>query len=98
MSNSNEYVVLSQSELTIRKGEIMLTGLDVETLMEHQEVFIRFINKGINKIQADLGNFKYVGREAEATIEVNTLRELIKSITKTAGTYKAYIKAQEDKK
>lgn len=56
------------------------------------------MNKCINKIQADLGNLLYVGKEEEAVKEINTLREAIKSIDKTILAYKAYIQKQEDEK
>lgn len=52
----------------------------------------------MNKIQADLGNLLYTGREAEAVLELKCLREAIKSIDKTVEAYKAYMtKLQEAK-
>ena len=97
MSNA-DYVVLSKSELDIRKWEIIFTGDDVEKLIEAKTIFIKFLNKCINKIQADLGNLQYVWKEAEAVKEISTLREAIKSIDKTILAYKAYIQKIEDEK
>lgn len=96
--NNTDYVVISKSELEIRKWEIIFTGDDVEKLIEWKVVFKKFLNKCINKIQADLGNLLYVGKEEEAVKEINTLREAIKSIDKTILAYKAYIQKQEDEK
>lgn len=97
MSNA-DYVVVSKSELTIRKGEIIFSGDDVEKLIEWRDVFKKFLNKSINKIQADLGTLLYVKREAEAYAEMNALREAIKWIDKTVDAYKSYLQKIEDDK
>jgi hypothetical protein len=97
MSNF-DYIVLSKSELEIRQWEIVFNWDDVERLIEWRKVFTKFLNKSINKIQADLWSLLYIKREAEAYVEINALREVIKSIDKTVIAYKAYLQKIENDK
>lgn len=94
----NEYIVLSKSELKIREWEIVLTWMDVEELLEHEDVYIKLLNKWIHKIQADLWNLLYAGRESEAYIWINTLKEQIKSWKKMRDKYKSHLQQIEKEK
>lgn len=94
----SEYVVLSKTELDFREWEIILTWLDVEALIEHRELFKKFLMKSIHKIQSDLWMLKYTWREAEAVLQIETIRQLMKSLDKTLETYRSFIDEQEKKK
>jgi hypothetical protein len=95
---SRDYVIISKSEHEIAKDAVVLTGDDLEKIIEHRGSFVKFLTKSIHKYQADHGNFLDVGKEAETYLAINTIKELIKSIDGTYEQYKAYMKEEQERK
>lgn len=60
---SRDYVIVPKSEYNVAKDAVVLTGDDIENIIEHRGSFVKFLTKSIHKYQADHGNFLDVGRE-----------------------------------
>jgi len=94
----SDFIIISKSEYDIAKNAIVLTGKDIENIIEHRDSFIKFLTKSVHKYQADHWNLLDVGKEAETYIAIKTLQDLIASIDGTYEQYKAYMKEEQERK
>ena len=92
---SSSYVIMPKNEFEFRKSEIVLTAENVEELIEHKDVFVKFLNKSIHKVQSDLWSLEYIWKESVAVIEITTIREVIKSMDTLIEMYKKHIEELE---
>jgi len=69
-----EYLIISKDELSIRKNEITMNTNEVQELLTYQDVFKKYLQKKVNEIQAQLGNCKLQGKEANAYIAIETIK------------------------
>lgn len=49
----SDFIIISKSEYDIAKNAIVLTGKDIENIIEHRDSFIKFLTKSVHKYQAD---------------------------------------------
>ena len=50
-----KYVIMTDDELSLRKGEIVLTRDEVAEMIALKEIFYKFIKKSIISLQVSLG-------------------------------------------
>lgn len=84
-STTKTYVILSEDELALRKGEIVLTTADAEELLEYQDVFLKFLDKTRFSYQIELSKGTYKGKEEfiyNAISAVDEIKEGLKSVEK----------------
>lgn len=99
MSTSDgEYIILSRSEKKMKDNQIFFSAQELETLIECKDTIIKFLKKSIHKIQADLWNFNYVGKEWEAYAQAAWLKLMIDWLDNTLNMYKQFIKEEAEEK
>ena len=60
-------------------------------LLEYSDIIIKWLKKNINRIQTKLALCELQGRENEAYISIDTIKNLIKSLEETEKTYQDFL-------
>lgn len=94
---TTEYVMISKSELNIKKNEIFMSAAEVEELIEYGDIFKKYLTKKIHEFQAQLWACKLVGKENEAYVAINTLQWIIEGIDKSWESYRQFKEEQKKK-
>lgn len=94
----NEFILIPLQEYTLRDKEVHFSETDLQILLEYQDVFDRFIEKGINRIQSWLWLLQYVQNEQSAYIGIKTLKELQESVRNSWDTYRDFKEERQAKK
>lgn len=85
------FILIDEREHKLRENEIKMSAWEVSELVEYNDVIIKWLKKNINRIQTKLALCELQGKEQEAYISINTIKELIKSLEETEKTYKEFI-------
>lgn len=85
------FIFIDENEHKLRENEIKMSAWEVSELVEYNDVIIKWLKKNINRIQTKLALCELQGKENEAYISINTIKELIKSLEETEKTYKEFI-------
>ena len=85
------FILIDEREHKLRENEIRMSAWEVSELVEYNDVIIKWLKKNINRIQTKLALCELQGKEEEAYISINTIKELIKSLEETEKTYKEFI-------
>lgn len=88
---TSEYVIVSKSELDLKKWAVEFTLIDLERIVEYRESFVKFLDKSIHKLQSDHWLLKDVGKEGETYIAINTIQSLKQSLEWTFEMFKQHI-------
>lgn len=85
------FIFIDENEHKLRENEIKMSAWEVSELVEYNDVIIKWLKKNINRIQTKLALCELQGKEEEAYISINTIKELIKSLEETEKTYKEFL-------
>ena len=85
------FIFIDENEHKLRENEIKMSAWEVSELVEYNDVIIKWLKKNINRIQTKLALCELQGKEEEAYISINTIKELIKSLEETEKIYKEFI-------
>ena len=85
------FIFIDENEHKLRENEIRMSAWEVSELVEYNDVIIKWLKKNINRIQTKLALCELQGKEEEAYISINTIKELIKSLEETEKTYKEFL-------
>lgn len=85
------YIFIDENEHKLREGEIKMSAGDVSELLEYSDVVIKWLKKNINRIQTKLALCELQGKENEAYISINTIKDLIKSLEETEKSYQDFL-------
>ena len=89
------FIYIDEKEHEIRKNEVKMTPQDISELLEYSDVVKKWLQKNVNAIQAQLALCQLQWREQEAYISINTIKNLIKDLDKTAENYADFVTKQE---
>ena len=92
------YIVIDEKEFKLRDREIQLTSGDVSDLLEYKRVFLKFMDKAIHKIQAQLFGCELQGKENEAYVAIDTIIRIKKDLEKLQWVYNKYLETDKKKK
>ena len=95
MTAIKEYVIVAKNEYKLKTWEIVLSEKDVQDLIEYQDVFTKFLQKSIHKLQSDLASLEYVGSEQKIYAGIHIIQELIKALEQTIKEWKEFKKNNE---
>jgi len=95
---STEYVIISKSELDIKKWEIFLNEWDIEDLLEYQDVFLKFLTKSQHTLTSQLWMWELKQQESYAYIWIEIIEKLKENLKKLENTYKQFKEDKEKKK
>ena len=85
------FIFIDENEHKLRENEIKMSAWEVSELVEYNDVIIKWLKKNINRIQTKLALCELQGKEEEAYISINTIKELIKSLEETEKAYKEFL-------
>jgi len=90
--NENEYNHLKEIK------ENTITMVDAEVLLEHKDIFLKFVNTEIKNYQYALGNWSFSWKRVEAEHVIGWLLKLRERLHKIDEVLKEYHKQQEVEK
>ena len=85
------FILIDEREHKLREGEVSMSAGEVSELLEYSDVIIKWLKKNINRIQTKLALCELQGKENEAYVSINTIKELIKSLEETEKTYQDFL-------
>ena len=85
------FILIDEREHKLRENEIKMSAWEVSELVEYNDVIIKWLKKNINRIQTKLALCELQGKENEAYVSINTIKELIKSLEETEKTYQDFL-------
>ena len=85
------FIFIDENEHKLRENEIKMSAWEVSELVEYNDVIIKWLKKNINRIQTKLALCELQGKEEEAYISINTIKELIQSLEETEKAYKEFL-------
>lgn len=85
------FIFIDEREHKIRENEISMSAWEVSELLEYSDIIIKWLKKNINRIQTKLALCELQGRENEAYISIDTIKNLIKSLEETEKTYQDFL-------
>lgn len=94
-TSSSDLILISKAEIDIKNWELFLDVNELEKLIEHRKVFIKFITKTIHKLQAELWMCQHQWKENDVYVTINGYKVLQNAIENTTKSYMEYIKNQE---
>ena len=85
------FIFIDEREHNRRENEISMSAWEVRELLEYSDIIIKWLKKNINRIQTKLALCELQGRENEAYISIDTIKNLIKSLEETEKTYQDFL-------
>lgn len=99
MTNAADLILVSRSEFELRAGEVDFGTKEMEELLYNKEIFVRYIDKTINKYRSDIAMAKYRAEQIPAIyISISTLINLKTSIEETQQNWNTYKNQQDESK
>lgn len=87
------YVVVEMTELEQKKRDRWLSIHETELIIEHKDIFIKFLNEGTHYLQMRLALWEVKGLEASTYNMIDTYAKIKDDLNSLIGTLK---KAKED--
>ena len=91
------YRIVTEEELSVRKGEIILSFDEMVDVISIKDSLFKFIDKSILELQLSLGKWAYRGKEESAYSKMEWFLELKQSLDKTEENMRAYKRKNEKK-
>lgn len=85
------FILIDDREHKLRENEVSMSAGEVSELLEYSDVIIKWLKKNINRIQTKLALCELQGKENEAYVSINTIKELIKSLEETEKSYQDFL-------
>lgn len=95
MSNS-EFIVVSKSEQELRGMQKNLTTIDAQELIEHSEVFKKFLDKTSNTYRTKLALLEYKWNENFVYLAIELIEELKDYLDNFPTEYKSMLDLKEE--
>ena len=91
------YIVIDEKEFALRNKEIQLTSGDVSEILEYKHCFLKFLDKAIHKVQAQLFSCELQGKENEAYVAIDTIIRIKKDLEELQWVYNKYLEDNSKK-
>lgn len=91
------YRIVTEQELSVRKGEIILSFDEMIDVVSIKESIFKFIDKSILELKLSLWNWAYRWKEESAYAKIDWFLELKQSLEKTEENMRAYKRKNQDK-
>ena len=89
------YRIVTEQELSVRKGEIVLSLDEMAEIISFKNSFYKFIDKTKIELMLSLATGRHKGKEQHIYDKVEWLEELKQSIEKTEENMRIYKKKTE---
>lgn len=91
------YRLVSERELEVRKGEVILSLDEMAEIIAIQDILVKFLNKSQVSLMLSLSTGQHRWKEEVIYNKVEWLEELKKSIKETEKNMISYKKQKEEK-
>jgi len=91
MSDLIDYVMLTKNEANLKNKEIIIDGIEAELLLEHRDVFTKFLNKSKFSYQIELSRGSHRWKEENLYTKMEAMDELISTLDNFDKAFKKYL-------